>query len=78
MTTANTQTDKQENAEHIFPVRCSKGHISYFDKRRVCTANATIIRTYKDAHGVTLDDLLLKCTTCGEEMVASVSCEGYR
>ena len=65
------------DAQHIFGVRCKNGHVSYFDKRVVCVAYKPVKRL-ADAVEKQLDELYLKCDTCGEKIVAQVDCEGYR
>ena len=62
----------------IFGVRCKNGHVSYFDKHVVCKASIQIPRIVDKQTGKELDELLLPCSTCGEEMVAHVDCGGYR
>lgn len=62
-------------AEHFFGVRCENGHVSYFDKREVCRGN---IRKRVVRDGKTLDELRLRCESCGEWVVVEVDCEGYR
>src|SRR5947208_5198414 len=65
-------------SRHIFGVRCEKGHISYFDKRRVCNATRPELRGLLQRAGKELDELHLRCDTCGIEIVAHVDCEGYK
>lgn len=67
-----------EDSRHIFGARCKNGHVTYFDKRRVCPASSMIVRSLVERAGKTLDALYLKCEQCGEEMVVPVDCEGYK
>jgi hypothetical protein len=66
-----------EDAPHIFGVRCKNGHVTYFDKRQVCSAYRTIERELRQRGEKELDELHLTCGTCGEPVVAHVDCEGY-
>lgn len=65
-------------SRHIFGARCPNGHVTYFDKRNVCPAHGTVERTTVDLAGKALDELLLNCGTCHEQVVVRVDCEGYR
>lgn len=66
-----------DDSRHIFAVRCNKGHITYFDKRRVCVAQGEGIRKHEEVTATKLQKLVLKCKECGEELPVSVDCEGY-
>ncbi len=73
-----TASQQQQNATpHLFGVSCSKGHITYYDKRYVCRRANTIVR---GDQGTKLDTLALSCDTvgCGERIIVEVDCEGYR
>lgn len=63
-------------SRHIFGVRCKNGHVSYFDKRRICNDQVNVIRVMRA--GVELDQRDLTCGTCGAEMSVRVDCRGYR
>ncbi len=66
---------------HRFPVRCPNpdcGHVTWFDKRRVCGQDGWIKRATVVRDGRTLARLTLVCEQCGEEMIHEVDCEGYR
>ena len=71
-------TGSSEQSRHMFGVRCRVGHITYFDKRRVCAANSSIERVRREDDGVKLDELQLECGTCKAKIVVHVNCEGYR
>jgi len=60
-----------QDVRHLFAVRCKNGHITTFDKRKVCAERREIMRG--------LDELILTCpaTGCGVEMAVDVDCEGY-
>jgi hypothetical protein len=62
------------DARHMFGVRCKNGHVTYFDKRRVCKEQSGVVRR----GGAPLDELELKCGTCGEIMRHCTDCEGYK
>jgi hypothetical protein len=74
MTGRNPQPQSSE-AGSIFSVTCQNGHVSYFDKRRVCSSNN---RKVVRGDGAELDELYLKCSHCDEEMIVHVNCEDYR
>jgi formate dehydrogenase maturation protein FdhE len=63
---------------HLFGVKCANGHITYFDKRRVCPASGTLVRRVVRDGDTELDELYLKCETCDAEVVVRVDCEGYK
>jgi hypothetical protein len=65
-------------SRHIFGVKCRNGHVTYFDKRRVCPASSMVVRDIVERAGKKLDALYLKCEQCDEEMVVHVDCEGYK
>jgi hypothetical protein len=65
-------------SRHIFGVRCRNGHISYFDKRRVCSAYTEVPRAIRQSAGIELDELHLNCDQCGVEVVAREDCRGYK
>ena len=66
------------DSRHTFGVRCKNGHVSYFDRHEVCTASTKFPREIRQRAGQELDEVLLKCETCGVEMVAPVDCSMYR
>ncbi len=65
-------------SRHIFGVRCKNGHVSYFDKRRVCSAYKEVPRESRQSAGIELDELHLKCDQCRVEVVAREDCRGYK
>lgn len=65
---------RSHDLRHRFAVRCKNGHITTFDRRDVCAAKSKIA-TRAVMRG--LDELILKCPTCGVEMAVDVDCEGY-
>jgi TIR domain len=67
---------RPQDAQYIFGVRCKNGHVSYFDKRVVCSANRSFPRLANPA-AKELDELHLTCETCGVEIFARVDCEGF-
>lgn len=65
-----------QKSPHIFPVQCEKcGHITYFNKQRVCIAKDD--RCRKEGGDAKLTVLKLSCEKCHEEMFVTVDCEGY-
>jgi hypothetical protein len=69
---------RPNESRHIFGVRCKNGHVSYFDKRRVCSAYKEVPRDSRQSAGIELDELHLKCDQCGVEVVAREDCRGYK
>jgi predicted enzyme related to lactoylglutathione lyase len=65
-------------SRHVFGIRCPNGHVTYFDKRRVCPDCGTLVRRVVRRGGLALDELALECEECGCEMVVTVDCEGYK
>lgn len=65
---------RPQDSRHWFGARCKNGHVSYFDRRVVCSAKRSLVRGEKEP-----DELLLTCTTpgCGVVMAVDVDCEGY-
>jgi TIR domain len=63
---------QQTNASDMIDVRCKKcGHVTHFNKHRICKESRTIVRGDKDK-------LKLKCENCGEMMMVNIDCEGYK
>src|SRR5579884_3068895 len=60
---------RPQDARHLFGVRCKNGHITTFDRRKVCSQRKEIMRG--------LDELILTCSECGVQMAVDVDCEGY-
>lgn len=65
-------------SRHIFGVRCRNGHVSYFDKRLVCSAYKKVPREIRKSAGIELDELHLNCDQCGVEVIAREDCRGYK
>jgi hypothetical protein len=66
---ASSAPTRPQDARHLFGVRCKNGHITTFDRRKVCAQRKEIMRG--------LDELILTCATCGDTMAVDVDCEGY-
>lgn len=75
-----TQIQTADDAGHIFSVRCPAGHVTYFDKRKVCPDSGTLVRRLVEQDDKELDELILKCGEdgCSREIVVRVDCEGYK
>ena len=71
-------TSKTGQPDSIFDVTCSKGHVTYFDKYRVCPSHGSVMREVVERGDEKLDVLYLKCKQCGEEMIVHVNCKGYK
>ena len=69
---------RPEDSRHIIGVRCKQcGHITYFDKRQICSAQSHVVRGREERAGAQLDTLDLPCEKCGHLMPTHVDCEGY-
>lgn len=73
----NAPAFRPENSRHIMGVRCKNGHITYFDKRRICSDETTVVRSVQRA-GLELDERDLTCGECGVAVNTRVDCRGYR
>jgi TIR domain len=72
-----TPAFRPEDSRHIIGVRCKNGHITSFDKRRICSDEVTIVRSVQRA-GLELDERDLTCGECGVAVKVHVDCRGYR
>lgn len=66
------------DSRHLFGVRCKNGHVSYFDKRVVCTDYQVVPRILTTSADKELDTLMLHCKTCGVEVTTRVDCGAYK
>ncbi|MBS1252942.1 MAG: hypothetical protein MAG451_01985 [Anaerolineales bacterium] len=75
-----THIQTADDAGHIFGMRCPDGHVTYFDKRKVCPDSGTLVRKIVKQAGKELDELILECgeAGCAHEIVVRVDCEGYK
>ena len=60
----------------FFEVTCQKGHTTTFDKYDVCNRGEVVTRG--DGKRLPMEELFLKCKTCGIEMSVEIDCGGYR
>jgi len=68
-----------DDRQHMLGVRCPNGHVTYFDKRRICTDKTAFVRTLvRDEAGRELDRLALPCDACDEITTIRVDCRGYQ
>src|SRR5436305_2172460 len=70
---AATPAFRPEESRHIIGVRCKNGHITYFDKRRICSDEATVIRSIQRA-GLELDERNLTCGECSLAVKVRIDC----
>ncbi len=64
------------DAQYTFGVRCSKGHMSYFNKKHVCSEKLSPVHRRLQRAGAELDEIELTCKVCGETMIVRIDCEG--
>lgn len=67
-----------DDRQHMLGVRCPNGHVTYFDKRRICTEHAYFVRSLRDEDGREVDELALPCGQCGTRVKVRLDCGGYR
>jgi len=60
---------------NIFGVRCANGHVTYYDKTRVCNDKSKVVREQKQG-SKTMRIFSLKCDECPEMTDVEVDCEG--
>lgn len=62
---------------HVFGVPCKNGHVTYFDKRKVC--RGAISQVHRIVRGGQPEEveLVLECGTCHEQLPVRVECGGY-
>ena len=70
--TSSPLPNSPEDARHIFGIRCSSGHVTYYDRRLVCS-DETLVRL--DERELPLE---LPCGICAEVVAVKVDCRGYR
>jgi uncharacterized OB-fold protein len=69
---------RPEDSRHMIGVRCKQcGHLTYFDKRQICSAQSQVVRGREERAGAELDTMDLPCKKCGHIMPTHVDCEGY-
>lgn len=66
------------DSRHMFGVRCQNGHVTYFDKRRVCKLPKSTFHRIVQRAEAELDELDLECGTCHEPITVRIDCGGYR
>lgn len=65
------------DAHYMLGVRCKKcDHITYFDRRRLCSEKRLLKRISPSAPDSDSDEMDLSCGKCGHLMVKHVDCEG--
>jgi len=74
---ATTLAFRLGDPRSIIGVRCRDGHITYFDKQRICSDEVTIVRSVQSA-GLELDVRNLICGECKEAVTIRIDCRGYR
>ena len=67
-----------DDSRYITGVRCKQcGYVTYFDRRRMCSAQSHFKRTRATLAGKELDRMELPCEKCGHIIPTDVDCEGY-
>ena len=65
-----------DKSRYIIGVRCKNGHVTYFDKRRICK-NEKLVRDSTQRAGAVLTELDLTCGECGSIVTVRIDCGGY-
>ncbi|GAC1423302.1 MAG: hypothetical protein PVS3B3_33660 [Ktedonobacteraceae bacterium] len=60
-----------------FSVECPNKHVNYFDKYEECNRDDIVLREVSQKR-LPMEELLLKCKTCGAEISVEIDCGGYR
>ncbi len=77
-TAASSPRFKAGDTQSLFGVNCTKcGHITTYDRRKVCAQKQTIASPISGSGKKALDELELTCGQCGHKMIRHVDCEGY-
>jgi TIR domain len=67
-----------DDSRHIIGVRCKQcGQVTYFDRRRICSAQSQLVRRREKLAGKELDKFDLPCEKCGHIIPTRVDCEAY-
>ena len=68
---------ESKGSEHVIGAVCPKCHSpNYYDKRVICPGEDRFRKVR--ANGVEIDQIIVKCNSCGEMMKIEVDCEGYK
>ena len=65
------------HTQSSFQITCQRGHTNTFDKYDVCNRKDVAWRG-DNGKRLPMEELLLKCKTCGIEMSVEIDCGGYR
>lgn len=69
---------RPDDSRHIIGVRCKQcGHVTYFDRRHICSAQSQLVRKREMLAGKEMDKMDLPCEKCGHIIPTRVDCEGY-
>lgn len=73
---AANNAESAESQTHIFGVKCKNGHITYYDKRNVCTDGTDVTRTVLP-DGRKINVVLLRCEHCPAQTECEIDCGAY-
>jgi hypothetical protein len=66
------------NDGRVLRVTCKNGHVSLFDKGKVCRESRDVPRDRGGGGGEgAMDRIYLSCTTCGTRLVVQIDCREY-
>lgn len=74
-----TPPEDFRDPRYFFGARCRNGHVSWFDKRKVCNAGSIVYRGAQASANVKLTELSLPCQqlACGLSVTVFIDCEGF-
>jgi hypothetical protein len=67
-----------DDRRHMVGVPCRNGHVTYFDKRELCTEQSGFVRTVVREQGEAFDEIYLPCRQCDDMVKTRIDCEAYR
>ena len=72
-------TLREDDRQHMIRVTCPDGHVSYFDKRKLCSGESVIWRIFerKDNQAVEMFYVACKTPGCTHQMKIQLECGEY-
>lgn len=72
-------TVRADDRPYMIGVRCKNGHVSYYDRRRVCSDKSEFMRERVRVGGRDVERFYVPCRTpgCGEKSTIEIDCGEY-
>ena len=72
-------TLRQDDRQHMIGVTCPDKHVSYFDKRKLCSGESIIRRIFERKDGQEVEMFYVACKTpgCTHQMKIQLECGEY-